>query len=491
MPKELKLKLTWEVGDQIGAGGFGRVYAAKSSDHERAVVKLIPKRPGANRELLFVDTTGFRNVIPIIDSGETADSWAIVMPRANQSLREYLEGIGGPVELEAALPILMDVATALTDIDGKIVHRDLKPENILLLKGVWCLADFGISRYTEATTALDTHKYSMSPPYAGPERWRNEHADSSTDIYSFGAIAFELTTGGIPFIGPTIEDFREQHLLRSPKIPSYLAPLFGALIDECLYKAPGARPSASNVIQRLLRIGKAEPRAGLAKLQNANRAEVGRKVELAAKESAKRSADDRRKDLATAAASSLKLIGNSLKNSIMEAAPSAVLREGTSGGWTIRLGVASLTLEGLGAAAGTPTHDGRPLPFTVMASTALNLSIPKNRYEYEGRSHSLWYCDAKEANRYSWFETAFMVHPLIPQRPSRNPFAMTPGDAVQALGPGIGTIQLAWPFSPLLLDNLEEPIDRWANWFAEAAQGHLSHPSSMPERQPDGSWRQS
>ena len=320
MAKILKLKVDWEIGDQIGQGGFGRVYTAKSSANERAVVKLIPKSKGADREILFVDTTGFRNVVPIIDSGETADSWAIVMPRAEQSLRQYLDGVGGPLELGATLSVLMSIATALEDIDGKIVHRDLKPENVLLLEGVWCLSDFGISRYAEATTAVDTHKYSMSPPYAAPERWRSERASSGTDIYSFGVVAFEMTTGSLPFNGPRLEDFREQHLHRSPKIPSYVPARLGALIDECLYKAPEARPSASNLVQRLLGIGKAEPRGGLAKLQNANRAEVGRKVELALRESANRSADDRRKDLATAAATSLRLIADSLKNSIADAA---------------------------------------------------------------------------------------------------------------------------------------------------------------------------
>ena len=151
--------------------------------------------------------------------------------------------------------------------------------------------------------------------------------------------------------------------------------------------------------------------------------------------------------------------------------------------------MASLKLEGVTAVHSKPILDGRTLPFTVIASTALILSFPMNPYGYEGRSHSLWYCDAREVNRYSWFETAFMIHPLIPKRASRNPFAMTPSGAIGALGPGIGEMQLAWPFTPLRVDNMEELIDRWANWFGEAAQGQLNHPSAMPERQPDGSYR--
>src|SRR5262249_29349770 len=142
-------------------------------------------------------------------------------PRAEKSLRQYMNELGRPLELSAAITVLSDIATALNDIDGQIVHRDLKPENVLLLGGSWCLADFGISRYAEASTAPDTQKYALSPPYAAPERWRNERAGSSTDIYSFGVTAFEVLTGAAPFEGPTLEDFREQHLhAEAPDIAS-------------------------------------------------------------------------------------------------------------------------------------------------------------------------------------------------------------------------------------------------------------------------------
>jgi serine/threonine-protein kinase len=94
MARRIKLARTWTLGDRIGEGGFGRVFAAESSDDESAVVKLVPKAPGADRELLFVKLDGARNVVPIIDSGEADDSWAIVMPRAEKSLRQYLDGLG-------------------------------------------------------------------------------------------------------------------------------------------------------------------------------------------------------------------------------------------------------------------------------------------------------------------------------------------------------------------------------------------------------------
>src|SRR5258708_3437668 len=113
------------------------------------------------------------------------------MPRADKSLRQHLTDLSEPLEITEGVAILTDIATALSDIDSRIVHRDLKPENVLLLDGAWCLADFGISRYAEASTAPDTQKYSLSPPYAGPERWRT-HISASDPSGFKGSIMISL-----------------------------------------------------------------------------------------------------------------------------------------------------------------------------------------------------------------------------------------------------------------------------------------------------------
>jgi len=69
----------WTLGEPIGSGGFGQVYAATSNDRKEAVVKLVPKRGGASRELLFADNLRtVPNVLPVFETGETADSWALV-----------------------------------------------------------------------------------------------------------------------------------------------------------------------------------------------------------------------------------------------------------------------------------------------------------------------------------------------------------------------------------------------------------------------------
>jgi hypothetical protein len=76
----LEFERRWRIGPQLGAGGFGRVFVADGDDGTAAVAKFVPKAPGAERELLFVQLDNVRNVLPVIDYGETDDDWVLVMP---------------------------------------------------------------------------------------------------------------------------------------------------------------------------------------------------------------------------------------------------------------------------------------------------------------------------------------------------------------------------------------------------------------------------
>ena len=162
-PDVINLNQEWFLGKQLGAGGFAKVFSAQSKGGEPAVVKLIPKTPGAQRELLFEDLDGVPNVVPIIDRGEWDDYWVLVMLKADMSLRDYLAAMGGRLTVDDTVSVLIDIVKALVAIEGRVVHRDIKPENILRLDDRWCLADFGIARYAEATTAPDTMKHAKSP----------------------------------------------------------------------------------------------------------------------------------------------------------------------------------------------------------------------------------------------------------------------------------------------------------------------------------------
>ena len=482
----LKLDREWTIGERIGEGGFGQVFAARSPDCKLAVAKMIPKARGA-RELLFVDLGPARNVVPIIDFGEKDENFVLIMPRAEMSLRQHLDQTNNLLDLSEVLAILTDVAMALADIDGTVVHRDLKPHNILLLNGNWCLADFGISRYAEATTAPDTQKYALSPPYAAPERWRGERTTSATDVYSLGVIAFELLTGSLPFQGPESLDFRHQHLHVDPcPLVSVHAPL-AALIEECLFKAPEARPAPSVLLTRLGQIGQPTI-SGLAQLQEAHRAEVSRRGEAARRESEKRSEDERRAALVDSGFDLLTRISETLKETILTAAPLATSDKRPGLEWRIQLNNARMEFESAAATPSNPWEGWSPPAFDVIAHATLSIEIPARNNGYGGRIHSLWYCDAQEINRYEWFETAFMF--TLRGNKCQNPFALNPGlEAAKALWNGTSEFQVAWPFSPLRISDLDAFIGRWAAWFADASLNRLQHPHKMPEYEPNRSWR--
>ena len=386
------------------------------------------------------------------------------------------------------MTILSDVTMALADLNGRVVHRDIKPENILFLDGHWCLSDFGIARYAEASTAPDTHKWAWSPPYNPPERWRSERATAASDIYSLGVMAFEMLTGRWPFLGP---DFRSQHLTEGSPPVTGCPVLLSSLVTECLFKAPEVRPTPANLLARLATILRpSSPGAG--QLQAANQVQVQRAASDAALHSAARSAAERHREVVASATRALAMVTEQLCQAIRANAPAAVWlpargREAFS--FSVRLGTAILSLSSVEQSREEAWGHFKPT-FQVIAHAAIDLQIPPDRFGYEGRSHSLWFCDPQEADVFRWYETSFMVSPLLPKRTRQNPIALPPGeDSGKALGTAIAEWEVAWPFTIIEAGNEVEFLERWMAWFAQAAQGQLGQSSSMPERHPEGSWR--
>lgn len=486
----IQLKRRWLLGSQIGKGGFGRVFEALDEAGCPGAVKLIPKDLGASRELLFEDLTGVHNVVPIIDSGEFNGQWVLAMPRADMSLRAHLDQ-RRTLPPEEGVPILIDVATALADLQGRVVHRDVKPANALLLDGHWCLCDFGIARYAEASTSPDTHKYAWTSAYNPPERWHGQRATAASDIYSLGVMAFEMLMGHRPFPGPDGPDFRNQHLTEDPPALTGCPVLLASLVTECLLKAPEARPTAANLLARLKLVLKpTTPAASL--LQAANQGQVLRLSTQTAQQSAARSAAEQRRELFTSATKVLGMMAEQLGQSIRENAPAAAWQMGPQGkllGSSVTLGQATLSFGSVSECREDDWAGRKPL-IDVVAYATIGVKFPPDYYEYEGRSHSLWFCDAQEQGVYGWYETAFMVSAVIPKRGRQNPFALPPSkEAGGALSRAITPFDVAWPFTPIEPGNDDEFLERWMTWFGQAAQGNLRYPSTMPERNSQGSWR--
>lgn len=486
-------KATWTIGACLGGGGFGQVYEASSADGLPRVAKFVPKEPGAERELLFgdaVQAAARRNVIPILDRGETDDAWVIVMPRAEKSLRQHLERRNRlPLEPAEVVAILSDVAAALVDLEGQIVHRDVKPENVLLLEDTWCLADFGISRYAAAATATNTRKLALTPAYGSPEQWRTERATAASDVYALGAMAYELLAGAPPFVGPTMEDFREQHLQQLPPPLAAGTGRLRTLVEECLYKDPASRPTPANLLARLER-ARDEPRsAGATRLAQANQSIAQQLAQSHIVEADRLEALARRSRIASDGERAHRAFVVPMLEAIENDAPAARVSRGEGDGkmaFVARLGQGIL-----GMSNPAPVADWTG-PFTVVAAASLTVRLQNaNQYGWTGRSHSLWFCDAFTEGRFAWCELAFMESPLIAGRPTFEPYAGEPEHVGVAFSNVIGTMQLAWGINELDRDDPAELVDRWLGWFADAVEGRLQRPSSMPERRSERNWRRS
>ncbi len=490
MARVVQMRQKWTLGTRIGErSGFGQVFLATDESRKEGVVKLIPKQPGADRELLFEELAGVPNVVPILDSGETKTAWAIAMPRAERSLRAELAN--GPLAVEAATPILIDIARALVALNGRVVHRDLKPENVLLLAGAWSLADFGIARYAEASTTPDTWKDAMSAPYAAPERWRLERATGATDVYSLGVVAFELLMGATPFTGSGWDEHRDQHLHREPPELKGVPPALAGLVLECLCKAAGARPTAANVLARLER-AQTPSSPGGGRLQAANAAIRAAEAQEHARLSTATTETERRSALFATADRTLRAISSQLRHAITENAPAATSVTGTfADDWALRLGTAVIGMDPAKLCKVDPWSHWTPA-FDVVANAAIGVTIPQDRYGHKGRLHSLWYCDAKEAGVYRWYETGFMVSPLIPSDTEFYPVAFEPCEnAGKALSNAMTEWQVAWPFTAIDQGEETDFTERWLDWFGSAAAGQMSRPSNRPERNAEGTWRRS
>jgi possible serine/threonine protein kinase len=479
----------WEVGDELGAGGYGSVREAWRDGVECAVAKFVPIVPGAKRELLIGTSTDLPHVVPVLDSGEHDGMYVLIMPRAEYSLRQYITD--NDLCLEEKIAILADVAHGLKEIQqAGLVHRDLKPENVLYTDGVWKLCDFGIARYRDASTDAATRKFSYTAPYAAPEQWRNERATPFTDLYAFGVMAYELLEGHLPFRANTVEELREMHLHDAPPDLSIEVPRLQAMVEQCLYKAAEARPAVDWVLQQLAHAADAPASPGIQRLQQVSQHFSALRSQAFAEDEQRRTLLERRNELFQYACQSFERLRATVQNTIVDNAPLAKTEqrdEQTNLGDKIT--ISSVTL----AAARLEFVGPRIIqaerwsgPFEVIACASIQLLQTSTHNDYTGRSHSLWYCDALHKGQFEWFELAFMDW--------RNhqrmvPYAAQPEEISIAFEGVFGSTQLAWPLEQLDRADPQEFVDRWVGWFAEASDSKLFRPSTMPEKSVERNWR--
>jgi serine/threonine-protein kinase len=282
-------------------GGFGEVFEGQDASGAPVAVKRLKlsAAEAAHRELRIADDLAGRsllNVMAVLDSGQDAESggYFVVMPRAERSLADEVRQ-RGPFSDAVTAEILLQIALGLEEL-RELVHRDLKPDNVLFHEGHWKIADFGIARFIEDSTSLNTLKGYVTPAFAAPEQWRSEHATGATDVYALGCIAYMLLTGAPPFPGPNSPDFQQQHLCDAPPPLPATEPRLRALIAACLRKPPTGRPSIERVRSVVSEISATAgvPADSINALRAANAIEVERvSREIAAAEQETRTQEER------------------------------------------------------------------------------------------------------------------------------------------------------------------------------------------------------
>lgn len=453
--------------ESLGEGGFGKVYAAYGSGADQLAAKVVPKAKGATREQLIAqDAPISPHVVPILHVEETPDSWVLYMPRAEYSLRQKInKGVGAG----EAIAILTDLAEALDVIAPIVVHRDIKPENVLYLNGVWALCDFGIARYADASTAGDTRKRSFTPEYAAPEQWRYEHATAATDVYAFGVIAYELLAGQRPFTG-SHDELHDQHLSAVPDLLPGSRKL-SWIVSESLSKAPGARPAAGNLTDRLRRAGaEAATRGGSALAAAQSAVLQARATEQAAAE-VTRTERERRETLANSCRAGYAALIEETVEFISDSAPATDIARSHDGGATLALGQARLIISGPSDFSG-----GDSSPFDVIAYGQIRL---ENSARGRSRSHSLYFADFEAERSYSWFELGFME--AFQPNFENEPRAVQPGEGLAAFQSSFGGLQLGYGVVPLDIGDLDRFVDFWAERFGQAASGQFPQLHQLPD----------
>ncbi|MEU0933869.1 protein kinase [Embleya sp. NPDC005971] len=262
----------YELAQSVGHGGMGVVWRGVDRELGRTVaVKVLPAeltrqqefRDRFRREARTVAALSHPGVATLYDVGEdTTDGeptpFLVLEFVDGRTLAEALHE--GPLPINRTVSIARDVADALVHSHGHgVVHRDLKPANIMLTSsgGVKVL-DFGIAKVlAETTTRLTATGMTVgTPAYLSPEQIEGRDVDARTDLYSLGALIYELLTGRPPFLADSPFAVMHQHLSKPPTPPSAMRPQvpedLDALVLRLLAKHPDDRfPTASRLLGAL------------------------------------------------------------------------------------------------------------------------------------------------------------------------------------------------------------------------------------------------
>jgi serine/threonine protein kinase len=252
----------YTIVGELGAGGMGEVYRARDTRLDRDVaLKIVPERlvstPGARarleREARAAARINHPHVCAIYDFGREQDASYLVLELVEgETLRDRLNA--GPLGLDSLLSLGVDIADAVAAAHAKgVIHRDLKPGNIMVTSHGAKVMDFGVAMLGPAEVTLASRDATRSEglltgtggtpgttAYMSPEQARGEPVDERSDVFSLGAVLYEMATGRHPFPGTTTAVIFDGILNRDPVPPrsvrSELPPELERIVGKALEK---------------------------------------------------------------------------------------------------------------------------------------------------------------------------------------------------------------------------------------------------------------
>jgi|GEM_PF-281928 len=259
----------YEILGPLGAGGMGVVYAARDTRLGRKVaLKLLPtffsrdedRLRRFEQEAQAASALSHPNILSIYDTGTHDGSPYVVSELLEgETLRDRLAG-GAALPQRKAIDYALQIARGLAAAQTRgIIHRDLKPENIFVTKdGRVKILDFGLAKLvapvggSESQTDVPTRKVKTesgmimgTAPYMSPEQVRGQPTDHRSDIFSFGAVLYEMLSGRRAFHGDSTVETMNAILKEEPpdlsEINASVSPMLSRLVHHCLEKKPAER----------------------------------------------------------------------------------------------------------------------------------------------------------------------------------------------------------------------------------------------------------
>lgn len=262
----------YEVLAELGRGGMGAVYKARDLNLDRLVALKIlhPDLANPRRERRFIQeakaasSLNHPNILTIYEIFTIENAPCIAMEYVTgETLEKQLEH--GPMPLRRGLTCAIEIADALAEAHkAGIVHRDVKPSNIMITAaGLVKILDFGLAKLIDASEETDSGarltqegRIVGSPPYLSPEQAQAGKVDARSDIFSFGAVIYEIFSGQRPFERASNMDMLMAVVNDQPKkirtVADGLPASLEKLIALCLEKKPESRPQQMRDVKEAL-----------------------------------------------------------------------------------------------------------------------------------------------------------------------------------------------------------------------------------------------